>query len=224
MPSDPLDQPAWRQPLPPQSRGRLRRERIVAAARDLIDAHGPHSPEVTIRSISDRAHSSAATIYHYFVDMDALVATVTIEYMDTLIELVQTAIRDNENRAPSGLLDQLIASYRDYFAAHPGLRELWFDQRATPTVIEIHTFYRTTVAAMMRTAMAKYTETPGTELDHSAILAMAGALWELAFSVAPEGDETIVKQIRQVMTDYWRRQFGVVVPLDAEDGQRDSAP
>src|ERR1700761_1721102 len=104
MPLDVPDQPAWRRPLPPQSRGRLRRERDGAAARELIDAHGPHSPEVTIRNISDRAHTSAATIYHYFVDVDALVATVTIEYMDTLIELVGAAIRDSENREPATLL------------------------------------------------------------------------------------------------------------------------
>lgn len=180
----------------------------MAAARELIDTHGPNSPEVSIRAISHRAQTSAATIYHYFPDVAAVVAAVATEYMDGLMEVIDTAVGAQGLTAPA-LLDRLVEAYRSYFAASPGLRELWFDHRASPTVVEIHDFYRSALAERLTTAMERYTDTPGTNLDHAVMVTMTGALWELAFTRDPDGDQAVIRKIHQVSADYWERQFGV---------------
>ncbi|WP_285592035.1 TetR/AcrR family transcriptional regulator [Actinomycetospora sp. NBRC 106378] len=211
MASDTAEEPSWRQPLPPQPRGRRRRAQIVQATRELIDEHGPGASEVSIKGIADRAGASAATIYHYFPDVESVVAAVAADYMDELIAAVDPVLSADHDD-PGVLLDTLVAVYRDQFAAHPGVRELWFDRRASPTVTRIHEYYRATLVDKLQAAVARLSPTPGTTRDHLIMVTIAGSLWELAFALDPAGDPAVIAELHEACAAYWRRRFGLRIP------------
>jgi len=180
----------------------------VAAAADLIDAHGPAGHQVTLRAIADAAQSSPASIYHYFPDVQAVVAAVATAYMEGL--LAATAqVHQDEHPTYQALQRQLVHAYWRYFAARPGLRELWFQRRASDAVLAIHEHYLRIVAEQLQAAAARFVDDPGELLDYRMLLAMSGALWELAFELDPAGDPQVVEEIS---TNAWallqRRAFG----------------
>lgn len=197
----------WRQALPPQRRGRQRRAEILRAATELIDAEGPNGPGISIRGITDRAGTSPATVYHYFDDIDAVVGAVAAEYMDGLVAAVAPAF--GTHAGAREFLDAVVGGYRSYFAARPGLRELWFDRRANPIVIQIHAHYRADLTGKLLEEMARHSSTPGTLDDHAITVALVGSLWELAFARDPRGDPAVVQQIIELCCDYWQRRFDV---------------
>jgi AcrR family transcriptional regulator len=202
------EQPPWQLLLPPQERGRRRRAKIVEAATRLIDEHGPHSPEVTLRAIADGADTSAATIYHYFPDVDSVIAAVAVTYMDNLLESVDR-IHQKKYDSFHDLLDASISAYRSHFAKRPGLRELWFDRRASENVIRIHEHYREALAEKWRAKVVEYKAGPVDTMTCRIAVEMVGALWDFAFSLDPQGNERVVEEIREIAHDYYRRRIGI---------------
>ncbi|MFI5610740.1 TetR/AcrR family transcriptional regulator [Amycolatopsis sp. NPDC051903] len=201
-------QQPWQQLLPPQERGRARRAKIVEAATKLIDEHGPHSPEVTLRAIADGAGTSAATIYHYFPDVDSVIAAVAAQYMENLIAAVER-VHGKHHESFHDLLDANITSYRKHFAKWPGLRELWFDRRASDNVVLIHAHYRETLTELWRQKATEFKGEPVDAMTCRIAIEMVGALWDFAFSLDPRGDERVVAEIRELAHDYYRRRVGI---------------
>lgn len=204
------DTPGVVRPLggqPPQRRGRERRARIVAAASELINAHGPTGPEVTIRAIADRAHTAPASIYYYFPDIEAVVAAVAGEYMSGLLA-ASGQVYDAQHRTFEGLIHTLVGTFWHYLAAQPGLRELWFQRRASDEVIAIYGYYLDTATRQLHAAAARYVEQPGELLDYRMLLVMSGGLWQLAFRLDPAGHPGVIEEIH---TNGWaflqRRAF-----------------
>lgn len=184
----------WEPPLPPQRRGRERRADIICAASCLIDMHGPRSEQVTVRAIADAAHISTASIYHYFLDVEDVVAAVATAYMDGLL-----AATGNVKVADHATYDafqlRLVEVFREYFAARPGLRELWFQRRGSDTVARIHDTYREVVSGQLRAAAGRYVDDPGDVLNYCMVIEMSRALWELAFRLDPAGQPDVVQEI-----------------------------
>jgi len=209
------------QRLPPQRRGRERQARIVAAAVELVNAHGPAGPEVTIRAIADGARTAPASIYHYFPDVEAVVAAVASEYMQGLLA-VSGQVYAAEHPTFEGLMQQLVDVFWRYLAARPGLRELWFQRRASDEVIAIYGSYLDTATEQLHTAAGRYVDEPGQLLDYRMLLVMSGGLWQLAFKLDPAGDAKVIAEIH---TNGWaflqRRAFAATDPAPPRpDGSR----
>jgi AcrR family transcriptional regulator len=163
---------------------------------------------VTLRAIADGAGTSAATIYHYFPDVDSVIAAVAVYYMDTLLESVDQ-IHQKKYESFHDLLDASISSYRIHFAKWPGLRELWFDRRASENVLRIHEHYREALAEKWRAKVFEYKGAPVDAMKCRIAVEMVGALWDFAFSLDPRGDERVVEEIRELAHDYYRRRIGI---------------
>ncbi len=169
----------WEPPLPPQRRGRERRAKIISAASDLINRHGPGSDQVTVRAIADAAHTSTASIYHYFPELEAVVGAVATAYMDGLLAATG-AVKVTDHATNDAFQLHLVDVFRDYFAARPGLRELWFQHRGSATVARIHDTYRQVVSGQLQVAAGRYIKDPGDVLNYRMVIEMSRALWELA--------------------------------------------
>ncbi len=178
----------------------------MQAAAELIDAYGANGPEVSVRAICDRAQTSPATMYHYFDDIDEVVAAVVIEYMNGLVE-AESVVFEATYASASEYLEALVSCYRTYFAARPGLRRLWFDRNASPLVTRIHEHYRQGLAGKLRSAMTRYTDSPGTDIDHRMVVAIAGSLLELAFSLDSRGDDDVIAGLQEACAGFWERRF-----------------
>src|ERR1700760_3998210 len=81
--------PASNAPRPPTEKGQATRDRIVAAAADLMYHHGVAGSSTP--AVRDAAGVSSSQIYHYFADKDALTRAVIAHQTDTIISN-QTAL------------------------------------------------------------------------------------------------------------------------------------
>jgi AcrR family transcriptional regulator len=195
----------WEPPLPPQRRGRERRARIITAASALIDAHGPSSDRVTLRAIADAAATSIASIYHYFPDVESVVAAVATAYMDGLLAATG-AVRPVDYAGYEEFQLALVGVFRTYFAARPGLRRLWFQRGGSDTVARIHDHYRGVVSTQLQAAAGQYVDDPGDLLNYVMVIDMSRALWDLAFSLDPDGHPEVVREIHDNASAFLRRR------------------
>jgi AcrR family transcriptional regulator len=67
------------------------RERIVAAAREEFVKYGA---EVTLDQVARRAGVGNATIYRHFVDRSELIRQVTLEVMNRIVEVAESALAE----------------------------------------------------------------------------------------------------------------------------------
>jgi AcrR family transcriptional regulator len=188
-----------RQPV--QQRAVARRDSILNAAEEIIDEYGPFSPELSARAIAERAGTSAGTLYHYFPDLDSLVAAVTERFMEAVI--AETASARTSHGSWVEQLAQGDTAFRAIFRRRPGLRELWFNPRAPSAVAEIHQRYHRLLAAR---SQQWFYECTGVRLSltvHLVLVTMIGALLELAFRDKPGGDPRIFAEIRRVQIVYY---------------------
>ncbi|MFC4533832.1 TetR/AcrR family transcriptional regulator [Sphaerisporangium dianthi] len=70
------------------------RERIVAAAREAFVEYGA---EVTLDQIARRAGVGNATIYRHFADRPELIRQVTLEVMNRILKLAESALAEEPN-------------------------------------------------------------------------------------------------------------------------------
>ena len=210
MPSQPPTAGPPASPTPAQQRGRERRESIIRAAAALIDQVGPRGAALSAREIAREAGASVGTLYHYFADVDEIVAAVVERYaQDMLAQTDLGAVRP----PPADWAELVHRSQEDFlrfFRSRPGLRDLWFDDRASSRVLDLHRHYRDVLAQRVRDALHDLT---GTSLDLAVCrvqIAVSGALYELAFRMHPDGDEMVLGELRRVSDDFYTRHLGRV--------------
>ncbi len=203
----------WETPLPPQQRGRARRVQIVAATAELINTHGPVGEHLGVRAITRAEETSPASLYHYFPDVEAVITTVTTEYMQDLITATGEAFRAG-HPTYEALQHHLVHIFWAYFAARPGLREMWFQRRASDTAVQIHEHYLASLAQQLHDAAAVFVQDPGQLLHYRMVLAMSGALWQLAFHLDPAGEREVVEEIHNNAWAFLRRHAFGAFPTD----------
>ncbi|MFF4591442.1 TetR/AcrR family transcriptional regulator [Amycolatopsis sp. NPDC001319] len=196
---------AWELPLPPQARGRKNRAQILSAASAIIDSQGPHGPDVNVRAIASAAGTSPGSMYRYFEDLDSLVAAVADTYMHDLLAVLDEVEAASEGQDFAAFNKRKMVAYQAFFARRPGLRELWFDRRASEKVQEIHAHYRRVLAERNHQAMSRYAPRPGELFGHTLHIEVTGALWDLAFTLDPEGHPYVIDEIEELGIDFVRR-------------------
>ncbi|MEV6904296.1 TetR/AcrR family transcriptional regulator [Amycolatopsis sp. NPDC051372] len=196
---------AWESRLPPQARGRKNRAQILSAATEIIDSQGPHGPDLSARAIAEAAGTSPASMYRYFKDLDSLIAAVAAEYMHDLLALLDQVEAGSEGLDYSELNRRTMVAYRDFFARRRGLRELWFDRRASEKVQEVHAHYRRVLAEHNYDAMSRYASLPGDLFSQILNIEVTGALWDLAFTLDPKGHPYVVGEIEELNIDFVQR-------------------
>jgi AcrR family transcriptional regulator len=190
-------------PLPPQKRGRERRRQIVEAAWEIVNQHGHRGDALTIREIVRGAGTSTGTVYHYFSDLDEIVAAVVDLYSQRLV----LATEPLETERLDAYFAESTTLYVKFFRRYPGLRDLWFDNQASPRVRAIHQNYREQLARRTQQRVATIT---GQQLDldvHVMAIALAASLFELAFARNPDGDRRVINELTQVLLDFYHRQL-----------------
>jgi AcrR family transcriptional regulator len=162
----------------PQGRCHLGAQ-IVRATAFLIDS-APSSGRrpLTLRGIAEASDTPVASIYHYFPDVDSIVAAVAAQYGSELSSAVEAGM-SRPTESPSGLLDTIFTIYREFFAARPGLREMWFDRKASEKVVEIHRYFRVSLAKILRAGMHPYSTKPHDILAYQTWIEITGILWEI---------------------------------------------
>ena len=89
---------------PTTARGRASRERIVAAASELVNERG--IAEVSLDDVLDRAGASKSQLYHYFEDRTALLRAVVVHNTESVLGAIGPL---NSWKAIRSWFDSLVA-------------------------------------------------------------------------------------------------------------------
>jgi AcrR family transcriptional regulator len=197
-------QPGSQGPAPvSQRRGQESRKRIIGAALSLVAEHGPRSREVSVRAIAAGAGVSTGAIYHHFPDLDSIMTAVAERYMGELMTAINAAIADREWADSYDFINARVTAYVKFFAGRPGLREFWFDDRASNGVMDVHRRYRESSGAALREAFTRFSGVTANPVIFQISTAVSGSLFELAFRRDPKGDAVVIAELRKFL----RRHF-----------------
>ncbi|MFG2745137.1 TetR/AcrR family transcriptional regulator [Streptomyces chartreusis] len=202
-----LSLPASALPNPPQARGRRSRDRVIAAAWKLLDEHGAHSGEVTVRAIAAAANVSTGSIYHHFGDLDQIIAAVAERYVAEMSATVAAARDVASRQSWEEMVDAALAGYVDFFRRHAGLRDLWFDEYGSSGVVELHRAHRERIAQELRRNFTDLTSVDLGPVVHRVAIAIAGSLFELAFRADPAGDAQVITELHRTLRGFYRERL-----------------
>lgn len=109
---------------PVQERSRLRFERILHEATGLIDARGVDA--VSMKDIAAAAEISIASLYQYFPDKAAIIATLADRFYregQTCIQALFASVKTAEELTEA--LNGMVDSYFECFQLMPGAYGIW---------------------------------------------------------------------------------------------------
>ncbi|MCM2438836.1 TetR/AcrR family transcriptional regulator [Agrobacterium vitis] len=108
---------------PRQERSRDRIDDILSAAMELIGQKG--SAAVTMRGIATASDMSLATVYHYFPNRTAVIATLFERYSQGTREVIDTALQDIEDASGIGDAAEMIVDfYYNRVRSDPAVQDL----------------------------------------------------------------------------------------------------
>jgi len=196
--SGPVQFPA--RPAPVQRRGFERVQAILDAAESLLAEQGYES--ATLKAISDRAGIPIASVYHYFADRHQVDAQLVQRHLSELDGRL-AELNNSKFRSLRGAVNAVIDAYFQYFREHPGFVQLWFAGRST-ILDEVARAFDETQAkrfwALMIDRNFIRADTP--ELAAQLAFEAGNRLFDVAFRLAPSGDEATIDETRRLVTAY----------------------
>ncbi len=122
--------------IPTQARAKERFERILGAARTLIEASG--SDHMKMSDVAANAGVPIGSVYQYFPDKSAIITTLAQRIMDQVRQSLMLAMADTQSleEAEQALIGTL-GDYYGLFLAEPVARDIWFGMQADKALHEL---------------------------------------------------------------------------------------
>lgn len=122
--------------IPTQARAKERFERILGAARTLIEASG--SDHMKMSDVAANAGVPIGSVYQYFPDKSAIITTLAQRIMDQVRQSLMLAMADTQSleEAEQALIGTL-GDYYELFLAEPVARDIWFGMQADKALHEL---------------------------------------------------------------------------------------
>ncbi|MGW3955032.1 TetR family transcriptional regulator [Streptomyces sp. NPDC004752] len=189
---------------PVQRRSAERLERILDACADLLDEVGYDA--LSTRAVALRAGVPIGSVYRFFGNKrqmaDALAQRNLERYSERITRRLQGARPGDWRAAVDAVLDEYLAMKR----TAPGFSLVDFGNQIP--VGDRHAEPNHRVADSLTALLSGYLgRTPDEELRRTFLVAVetADTLVHLAFRVAPEGDEAIIAETRDLLRAYLAR-------------------
>ncbi|MFG2956877.1 TetR family transcriptional regulator [Streptomyces sp. NPDC048291] len=189
---------------PVQRRSAERLTRILDACADLLDEVG--YDELSTRAVAVRAGVPIGSVYRFFGNKrqmaDALAQRNLERYSERVTERLKDAPKGDWRAAMDAVLDEYLAMKR----TAPGFSLVDFGNQIPVGVRDAEPNHR--VADRLTDLLAAYIgRTPDEPLRRTFLVAVetADALVHLSFRMAPEGDEQIIAETRELLRAYLAR-------------------
>ncbi|MFJ8491912.1 TetR family transcriptional regulator [Streptomyces sp. NPDC094038] len=189
---------------PVQRRSAERLTRILDACADLLDEVG--YDELSTRAVAVRAGVPIGSVYRFFGNKrqmaDALAQRNLERYSEGVTERLKDAPKGDWRAAMDAVLDEYLAMKR----TAPGFSLVDFGNQIPVGVRDAEPNHR--VADRLTDLLAAYIgRTPDEPLRRTFLVAVetADALVHLSFRMAPEGDEEIIAETRELLRAYLAR-------------------
>lgn len=193
----------YRRREPVQERSRERVERLLAAAKELLDEHG--SAAVTTRAVAERAGLPVATLYQFFANRRALLEELTLRLVDRLDEELPARLAALSATTLPEAVRQLMDLHRaQYRASYPELVGLYYEGRRTGAVADALP-HRNRVAQLIHELLIGRGLLPPATAPLVTELAveLGDRIVEMAYRLHPDGDPAVLEEGILALTRYF---------------------
>ncbi|MET9903570.1 TetR/AcrR family transcriptional regulator [Streptomyces sp. NPDC006446] len=189
---------------PVQRRSAERLTRILDACADLLDEVGYDG--LSTRAVAQRAGVPIGSVYRFFGNKRAMADALAQRNLELYVERVTQRLREGDGGDWRAAMDAVLDEYLAMKRTAPGFSLVDFGNQ-----IPVGARYaepNTRVADRLTDLLSGYLDrTPDEDLRRSFLIAVetADTLVHLAFRVAPEGDERIIEETRELLRAYLAR-------------------
>ncbi|MGW3666378.1 TetR family transcriptional regulator [Streptomyces sp. NPDC005141] len=189
---------------PVQRRSAERLTRILDACADLLDEVGYDG--LSTRTVAQRAGVPIGSVYRFFGNKRAMADALAQRNLELYAERVTQRLREADGGEWRAAMDAVLDEYLAMKRTAPGFSLVDFGNQ-----IPVGARYsepNTRVADRLTDLLSGYLDrTPDEDLRRCFLIAVEAAdtLVHLAFRVAPEGDERIIEETRELLRAYLAR-------------------
>lgn len=190
---------------PTRQRGRASVDLILETAGELIVEAGAEA--LTTRAISERAGISVGTIYQYFRDREAVIATLLEARVEGMANQLTRGYLRVDPVTVRSLVTSSYSGQLEFYAGHPRLAYLWFHGRTSAAVRERVAARNTEAAERFRSILLA-----GKLADDSLTVAASAfaahvydATLQLVFASVDDPDRAAVGHAVEMISTYLER-------------------
>ncbi|SFT71098.1 transcriptional regulator, TetR family [Actinopolyspora lacussalsi subsp. righensis] len=199
---------------PVQQRSAQRVERMLESCAQLIDEVGYDGLTTTL--IAERAGVAVGSLYQFFPDKRAVVQELTLRNLDRFVQTVSERLDRIELAHWWDAVDTVFDVYLGMHREIPAFSKLHFGD-----VVDLRLLHETkdnnaVIAEKLTNLISdRFGMPPGElELPLSVAVEAADAVLHLAFRRAPEGDQTLVNEARELVRGYLSSRISEDQPKD----------
>ena len=189
---------------PVQRRSAERLTRILDACADLLDEVGYDA--LSTRAVAQRAEVPIGSVYRFFGNKRAMADALAERNLERYTERVTDRLKDVGDGGWRVAMDAVLDEYLAMKRTAPGFSLVDFGNQIPVGARHAEPNHR--VADRLTDLLSGYlARTPDDDLRRVFLVAVetADALVHLAFRVAPEGDERIIAETREMLRAYLAR-------------------
>ncbi|MEU0784995.1 TetR/AcrR family transcriptional regulator [Streptomyces sp. NPDC006173] len=189
---------------PVQRRSAERLTRILDACADLLDEVG--YDDLSTRAVAQRAGVPIGSVYRFFGNKRAMADALAQRNLELYTERVTLRLEESDGQGWRAAMDAVLDEYLAMKRTAPGFSLVDFGNQIP--VGASHAEPNTRVADRLTELLSGYLgRTPDENLRRCFLVAVesADSLVHLAFRVAPEGDEGIIAETRELLRAYLGR-------------------
>jgi AcrR family transcriptional regulator len=189
---------------PVQRRSAERLTRILDACADLLDEVGYDA--LSTRAVAQRAAVPIGSVYRFFGNKRQMVDALAQRNLERFSERVTQRLREAGYGGWREAMDAVLDEYLEMKRTAPGFSLVDFGNQIPVGARQAEPNHR--VADRLTELLSGYLERePDEELRRVFLIAVetADTLVHLAFRVAPEGDQKIIEEMREMLRAYLAR-------------------
>ncbi|MER7406782.1 TetR/AcrR family transcriptional regulator [Streptomyces sp. NPDC000070] len=189
---------------PVQRRSAERLTRILDACADLLDEVGYDA--LSTRAVAQRAGVPIGSVYRFFGNKRQMVDALAQRNLERYSERVTQRLREAGDGGWREAMDAVLDEYLEMKRTAPGFSLVDFGNQIPVGARQAEPNHR--VADRLTELLSGYLDRrPDEELRRVFLIAVetADTLVHLAFRVAPEGDEKIIEETREMLRAYLAR-------------------
>jgi AcrR family transcriptional regulator len=189
---------------PVQRRSAERLARILDACADLLDEVG--YDDLSTRAVAQRAAVPIGSVYRFFGNKRQMVDALAQRNLERYSERVTQRLRQAGDGGWREAMDAVLDEYLEMKRTAPGFSLVDFGNQIPVGARQAEPNHR--VADRLTELLSGYLDRePDEELRRVFLIAVetADTLVHLAFRVAPEGDQKIIEEMREMLRAYLAR-------------------
>ncbi|MFC9998774.1 TetR/AcrR family transcriptional regulator [Nocardia sp. NPDC127526] len=190
-----------RRRAPSQQRSRARVDRILQAARELLEESGPGA--VTTRAVAERAGVPVASIYQYFANREAVLQELTLRSVGGIDADMSARVAELRVGSIADAVDQIVALHHALYRSHPEVVSMYYARRESGLFPDPREHRRRLAGMVHGLLLDRGLLRPDTDrLVTEVAVELGDRLLELAYHRDPVGDPAILAEARLAMTRY----------------------